>query len=174
LARFANRPDDVRFQIIPPSDIVENLFRNRIQQQPVNREITALHVLAGVFAETHCIGVAAVAVADIGAEGGDFDYARFPCAEPRDRFDFTAGERVVILALRILRNWNQHNPELRTHCIRLGENAHDLFRSSVGGDVVVSGFVAQQQIAHTSAAEVRLVAVLPQSADDRHRELLRR
>jgi len=42
---------------------------------------------------------------------------------------------------------------------------HDLPRSCVGGNVVVGGLAAQQQIADASSGEVSLMAALAQDAD---------
>ena len=87
--------------------------------------------------------MAAIAVADVTAEGGDLN-------------------RVVrVVSLR-----NQHNSELRAHRVGFGKDPHDFVGRGVGGDVVVGGFATEQQIAYTAADQVGLVARVTQPANN--------
>ena len=87
--------------------------------------------------------MAAVAVADVAAEGGDFD-------------------RVAA----VISHRHQHDSKLRAHRVGFGKDPHHLVGRGVGGDVVIGGLAAEQQVAHASADEVGLVAVLAQSANN--------
>ena len=87
--------------------------------------------------------MAAITVADIAAEGGDLDGIA-ACIPHR----------------------HQHHSKLRAYCVGFREDPHHLVGRSIGGDVVVGGLAPQQQIAHTSADEVGLVAVLAQGANN--------
>ena len=92
--------------------------------------------------------MAAVAVADIAAEGRDFDR----------------------IAARISHR-HQHHSKLRAHRVGFGKDPHHLVRRRVGGDVVIGGLAAEQQVPNASADEVCLVAVLAQSASNLFGEL---
>ena len=50
------------------------LAGRRIEQQAVDGEVAALDIFLRTLAETHLVGMAAIAVADVTAEGGDFDH----------------------------------------------------------------------------------------------------
>ena len=62
---------------------------------------------------------------------------------------------------------HKHNAELRSHSISVGKNLHHLSWGCAGGDVVVRGLALQQKIAHASARQVGLKAVLAEGLDDR-------
>ena len=97
--------------------------------------------------------MAAVAVADVAAKGGDFDDGGVWAISCRD----VARKRLPQAHLSQL--WHQHHSELRAHCIGLRKDPHDFIRRGIGSDVVVGGLATQQQIAHASADEIGLVAV---------------
>jgi hypothetical protein len=61
---------------------------------------------------------------------------------------------------------HQHDPKLGTHGIGFGEDTHHLVGSGVSGHVIVCGFPTQEQIAHTSADQVCLMAALAKGAHD--------
>src|SRR5581483_1876657 len=136
---------------------------------------------------SNLIGMPAVGIQAVAAEGGDFDDALLGggVMEVREVAFLLRGngfgvvERVGLLRLglaacggsRSPRRTNrfdrhQDNTELRAHGPSLGKNAHHLVRSCVGGDVVVGGLAAKQKVAHASPNQVGLVAALAQSADD--------
>ena len=66
----------------------------------------------------------------------------------------------------VISHRHQHHSKLRAHRVGFGKDPHDLVGRGVGGDVVIGGLAAEQQIAHASANEVCLVAVLAQSANN--------
>ena len=105
------------------------------KQQAVDGEVAALDIFLSTLAEAHLVGMAAVAVADVAAEGRDLD-------------------RVA----RVVSHRNQHDSKLRAHRVGFGKDPHDLVGRGVGGDVVIGGLAAEQQIANASADEVSLVA----------------
>ena len=72
----------------------------------------------------------------------------------------------------MLRHRHEHYAKLRTYGIGFGEDRHHLLRCGLGGDVIVLRLAAQQQIAHTSADQVGLKAVLAQSLNDHRGEIL--
>src|ERR1051326_7200375 len=86
--------------------------------------------------------MAAIAVAEIAAKGGHFDRAA------------------------LILDGNQHHSELFTNRQGLGKNADYLLRRGIGGDVIIGGLQAKQQIAHTSAYQIALKATLAQLAPD--------
>jgi hypothetical protein len=89
--------------------------------------------------------MAAVAVSDVAAKGGDLNNCRLGGdAAPR-----RPGQRY------------QHNAKLRSYGVGFREDGHDLFRCGIGGDIKIGRLAAEQQIADTSADEVRLVASAP-------------
>src|SRR5580704_5148567 len=75
----------------------------------------------------------AIGVGNVGTKGGDFDFVDI------------AGD--------------EHNTEPGAHAQAFGEDAHDLIRSGVGGDIVIGGLATQQNIAHTTTYEQRLIAI---------------
>ena len=95
-----------------------------------------------------------VGVADVGAEGCDFDgWNCFSRADCRCAV-FILGER------------NQHNSKLDSHGECLGKDFHHLPRSGAGGDIIIGGLASQHLVAHASASEVGLVCALAERADD--------
>src|ERR1051326_5245192 len=86
--------------------------------------------------------MAAIAVAEIAAKGGHFDRAA------------------------LILDGDQHHSELFTNREGLGKNADYLLRRGIGGDVIIGGLLAKQQIAHASANQIALEAALAQLAHD--------
>src|SRR5947207_7078854 len=76
------------------------------------------------------------------------------------------GSRPISRFLLSFRNRHQHDPELRAHSISFGEDLHHQVWRRVRSHVVVSGFAAEQQIAHTPADEVSLVPMLAQGTNN--------
>src|SRR5713101_6607330 len=67
--RFADRADEPNPQISLPANIVEHFARVVAHQQPVNREIAALHVFLGGAREHYRIRMPPVRVANVSAIG---------------------------------------------------------------------------------------------------------
>jgi len=151
---FADGTEDPGFQIFAAADKVQYFASDRIHQETVNCEIPALYVFPWILAEANFVGMTAIGVADIGAEGCYLDDGNFLIRAYRRR----AGV--------VLRKRHQDYAKLRAYSESLREDFHYLLRSGIGGNVVVSGLAMQQQIAHASADEVGLVAALTQDADD--------
>lgn len=70
-----------------------------------------------------------------------------------------------------LRIGHQHDAELRSHGVGLGEDAHDLAGRGAGGNVIVAGLALEKQIADTASDEVGQVATFPETSNDRDGEL---
>src|SRR6267142_1734768 len=66
---FADCPDNPSRQISLPADIVEYFARVVSHQQPVNREIAALHVFLRTAREHHGVRMASIRITDVSAEG---------------------------------------------------------------------------------------------------------
>ena len=95
---------------------------------------------AGIGLEVHAIRPAAVAVMIVAAEGGDFHLRG-------------------LLA-------HQHHAEMRAHLLGPVEQlGHDV-GARIGGNVEVFRMPAEQQIAHASAHQLRLVAGRAQAPHD--------
>ena len=103
------------------------------------------------------VGMAAVAVADVTAESGDFD-----------RVGMTAGSmlaaRDVASYVSALGFRDEYDSELSSHGISFREDAHDLLGRGIRGDIVVGRLASENQIAHTAAAQVGLMASIAESA----------
>ncbi len=70
---LADGANDPGFQIFSSFDKVQHLVADGIEQQAIDGEIAALHVFARVATEANFVGMAAVAVAKVAAEGGHLD-----------------------------------------------------------------------------------------------------
>ena len=127
--------NDSGFEVLAAADKIQHFILDGIEQQPVDGEVAALDIFLSALAEAYLVGMAAVAVADVTAEGGDLN-------------------RVV----RVVSERNQHNSELRAHGVGFGKDPHDFVGRGVGGNVVIGGFDTEQQIAHAAADQVSLVA----------------
>ncbi len=87
--------------------------------------------------------MAAVAVADVTAEGGDLN-----------------------CVVRLVSERDQHDSELRAHRVGFGKDLHDLVGRGVGGNVVIGGFDTEQKVADAAAYEVSLMAIFAQSTNN--------
>ena len=127
-----------------PPDVVDHLVRERVQEHPVDREIAAGGVELG-RAEDDRLGPPAVDVGAIAAKSRDLDFdARLRDGGP-----------------------NPHDAERDPDGDRAErQDRHDLFGGRRGGDVVVRGRFAQDQVADAAARPERLVTGLLQPADD--------
>src|SRR5882762_8554109 len=52
---FADGADDPSFQIVPPADKIQYFISDRIEQQPVDREIPPPHIFPRIATETHSV-----------------------------------------------------------------------------------------------------------------------
>ncbi len=138
--RVADGADEARIEIGAAADQIDHLAGARIHQQSVDREIAAANVVGRRMRIDHAIGMAAVGVADIGAERGDFD-------------------------LNALLD-HDHDAEFCADGQAAGEKRFDALGRGIGRDVVVGGFAAENQIAHAAADKIGLVAGLGEHAAD--------
>src|SRR5581483_304041 len=60
IMRSANGADDPQFQIFASAYIIEYFLGNRIKQQPIDSEVAALNIVAGILAELHLVGMTPV------------------------------------------------------------------------------------------------------------------
>ena len=74
---IADGADDAGLEIVAAADVVEDAIAvQRIQQQAVDGEVAALDVLLRALWCSDLVGMAAVGVGAVGAEGGDLDVVR--------------------------------------------------------------------------------------------------
>ena len=116
----------------------------RIEEEAVDGEVAALDVFLGRLAVADLVGVAAVGVCAVGAEGGDFGGGGLA-------FDFGRDEDDAEVSA------NSEGP---------GKEVEDDVWSGGGGDVVVFGGSAEEEVADAASGVVGLVAVLAQGGDD--------
>ena len=74
--------NDFGVEVFASADKVEHLTADRIEHHAVYGEVAAGHVLPRIRTEVHFVGMTAIRVAEIAAEGGDFHSARLR----RDQF----------------------------------------------------------------------------------------
>src|SRR5579864_114477 len=197
----ADGTNEVGGKVLAAADKIQHFPGNRIHQQAIDGEVAASNIFARIFAVTHLVGVASIAVADVGAKGCHLNHVCLR-RSGRNRCDSVLGGRILLFGgivagstgiLRrqnggrgrppdsrrdagatygiCARNRHQYDAELGAHGIRFRENPHDLLRRGVSGDVIVGGLATEQQIAHAAAAEVSLVAAVSQRRDNRGSEL---
>jgi len=139
--RFADGADDSGGEIGAAAHKVEDFAGVMAHQEAVDGEIAALDIFFGCFRVDDLIGMAAVRVAEVGAEGGDFDL-----------------EGIVA---------DEDDAELRADIEAVGEELQNFGRSCVGGDVVIRGIASKQDVAHTAADEESLVTLALERVTDR-------
>src|SRR5688572_6632441 len=83
LVRIANGPQDVVLQIFLAADIVVVLVGNGIEENAVDGEVAALGILLGT-GEGDRVRSAAVGIANVAAEGGNFNLSGFFGAQDGD------------------------------------------------------------------------------------------
>ena len=125
-----------------PADEVDYLLPDRIEKHPVDREVAARCVLGG-GAEGDAIGMSAVAVGGVTAEGSHLDQPRRLRPDHRNHSEGGADGQCASAA------------EQRANPLRLG----------VGGHVVVGGRATDQLIADAAAGPIRLEPRTAQTAD---------
>src|SRR5258708_2681863 len=129
----ADGADDSCGKISAAADEVEDFAGVVAHQQAVDSEIAALDIFFGGLRINNLIGMAAVGIADIGAEGGDFHL-----------------EGVVA---------DEDDTELRADIEAVWEKLQNLLRSGVCGDVEIGGIATEKNVAHAAADEESLVPV---------------
>ncbi len=112
--RIADGADDACLEIRHAADVVDDFAGFRHFKQSVDGEVPPPRVFLR-RRERHRFRAAAVAVAAIGAEGGDLD---------------------VMAAV-----FGDHHAEVRAHFVGTGKKAEHFGRHGGGGDVVVFRFV---------------------------------
>ena len=111
-----------------------------VEEHAVDGEVAAEDVFAGVGGELDGVGAAAVGVAAVGAEGGDF------------------GGDVVV--------GDDDDAEVGADGLGAGEELLDERGGGAGGDVEVFGGEAEEEIADAAAGEIGLVAGGGEGLDD--------
>ena len=149
VSRIADAANDARIDVSTALDVVDHLQADRVVEQAVDGEITALRIFFG-RAEADGIRVSPVAVALVAAERGDFDLPRLAGPDHRDDAEGRAdvagpagAEQVTYL----------FGPRVRRH-------------------IVVLRLLAPQLIPHATACPKRMEPPLAQPADHAQRELL--
>src|ERR1700723_1528513 len=140
---LANGTNDSVARVVASADEVEHFVRFRVEQQAVDREIAPLDVFLRSGGIHNFIGMAPVAVAHVRTKSRHFHRR--------------GGAFGLIARLRFLHHY--HDAELRTHREAIRENLLDALRSWAGSHIVIGRFAVQQNVAHTSADEIGLVAL---------------
>jgi hypothetical protein len=70
---IADGTNDLIFQVAAAAHVIQNVATHGIEQHPVDRKIAPSHVFARILTEAHFIGMAAVRVANVAAEGSDLN-----------------------------------------------------------------------------------------------------
>jgi hypothetical protein len=138
---FTNGADNSGGKIGAAADEIEELFCVVTHKQAIDGEIAALHVFFGCPGINNLVGMAAVRVADIGAEGGDFDFAG-------------------ILA-------DEDDTELGADIEAAGKQEEYFNGSGIRGDIVIGGLATEKNISHTAADKKGLVPVTLKRVADR-------
>jgi len=139
--RLADGADDSCGEIGTAADEVEDFAGVVAHEEAVDGEIAALDVFFGCFGIDDLIGMPAVGVAEVGAEGGDFDLQG-------------------ILA-------DEDDTELRADIEAVWEEFENFFWSGAGGDVEIGRVAMKEDVAHAAADEEGPVAVELKRVADR-------
>ena len=164
--RIADGADDAGLQVVAAADKIEHaIVVQRVHQQAVDGEVAALHVLLRVFGVADAVGMASVGVGAVVAEGRDLDVVRMLGRNGRwRRLVWVPNPSFLCLAGSFQRY--QHNAELRADGVGLREDAHDLRRRGIGGDIVIGGGDAEQRVADAASGEISLEAAVAKLAND--------
>ena len=74
LLRIADGANDVVFQVGLTMNVVEDLFLDGIEQQPVDGEVAPLDIFLGRLGKAHLIGMPSVGIANIATICGHFNF----------------------------------------------------------------------------------------------------
>ena len=130
---LADSADDSSLQILLPAHEIQHFAAVVPHQQAVDGEVPAPYIFFSRLRIHHAVRMPAVFVADIRAECG---YLHFQ-ATPGD----------------------QDHAELRAHGNAIRKKSNDLIRRGIGGHVVIGRLAAEEQVAHASAHQQRLIPV---------------
>ena len=146
--RIADRPDPPEPEVFAAADIVNHFLANRIEKEPIDREIAARSVHFG-RAEVNVVGMATIGVAHVIAERGDLD---LPGPRRPDHRDHAKG-----------RAQREGSPaaEKRANLVWFRIRCH----------VVVLRLPAEQLVPDAAAGPIRQVTGLAKPADHVHGEL---
>src|SRR4029077_2199800 len=76
-SRVANRSNDSGIEVLASTDKIKNLAAQWVQQHPVDGKVPPCNILLWRFTEANLVGMPAIGIPDIAAEGRHFDSARF-------------------------------------------------------------------------------------------------
>ena len=133
--------NDASGEVGPPANIVQHFTAVVFHKQAVDGEVAARNVFLWSTCVDHLVRMATIGVANVTAEGGDFN---------------------LVAVAR-----NEHDTELSTDTKGIRKQLHDLSGRGVGGYVVVGRVAMEQKIADTTANHQGLIAVLLKSGTDR-------
>ena len=148
MPRLADGAEDLRVEIGPATNIVEQLIRDWIEEHAIDREVATTGVLFG-RGEDDLRRASAVFIADVGAERRHLNRREAPFLTRTD--DLNDAKR-------------------RPDRDRAREQLLNARGPSVGRDVVILRHKAKELIAHASAGPQSLEAVLLKPAYDRQGE----
>src|SRR6185437_15452930 len=77
LVRLADRANDTDAQVLLPADEIQHFPGLRAHEQPVDREVAPLHILAWRLGVYHTVRMTPIGIAGIRSECRDFDLAIF-------------------------------------------------------------------------------------------------
>jgi hypothetical protein len=114
-------------------------------EESIDGEIAALDVFSRSLGVDDLIGVPAVGIAHVGAEGSDFYF-----------------EGIFV---------EENNAEVCADVDGVWEEAEDFGRRGVGRDVVIGGLAIKKNVAHATSDEEGLVALALERVGDRVGEI---
>jgi hypothetical protein len=142
---IADGADDSRGEVGAAADEVENFTRVVAHEESIDGEIAALDVFSRSLGVDDLIGVPAVGIAHVGAEGSDFYF-----------------EGIFV---------EENNAEVCADVDGVWEEAEDFGRRGVGRDVVIGGLAIKKNVAHATSDEEGLVALALERVGDRVGEI---
>ncbi len=132
--RVADGADHPPLQVFASADVIDHLLPDRVVEEAIHGEVAPQGVFPGV-AETDALGMAAVVVLIVAAEGGYLDLAG--------------------AAVALHRNYPVGGADGQRPPV--AEQRADLFGPGIGGHVVVFGRAVQEQVADASTRPKRRV-----------------
>ena len=131
----------------------------RIEEEAVDGEVAAADVFFGALGVADGVGVAAVGIGAVGAEGGDLCL----CVVGLGRFGIICFGGRVRLTEGV---GYEDDSEVGAYGEGAGEEIEDDVGGGAGGYIVVGGGAAEEEIADAAAGEVGLVGMGAEGADD--------
>ena len=141
---IADGAEDPGLEVGLAADVVDQRVVQGIEEHPVDREVAPRGVELG-RAEDDRLGAAAVDVGPVAAEGRDLDLDRRWPAGSRTRTTPNAAPTGIVRWRKTFITWSG---------------------VALGGDVVVAGGLAEQQVAHATARPEGLMPRVAKPADD--------